>query len=83
MSQAVRGQMAIMNRSRPINEAIVDPLLSPHVQYLLSQVNDIKAFATQNGLKPTSNYEHYVDLKRDAVVWLVSACKKDKFESKI
>jgi predicted aminopeptidase len=35
----------------------------------------MKAFAEENGLKPTGSYTEYVDVGRPAVVWVVSACE--------
>lgn len=83
LSQAFRGQMAIQNRAKPLTAVIEDERTEPEVKLLLKRVSEIKAFGeTAGGLKPTKNYEHYVDLKRPAVVWSVSACEKLKFVPK-
>jgi predicted aminopeptidase len=49
---------------------------------LLSEVSSVKSFGERQGLRPTSNYDTYVDLKRPAVVWVVSACEELSFTPK-
>ncbi len=80
--QAGRGQMELFNKSRPIDEVLQDEMVSPRTRELLSHVSEIKKFGEQYGLKPTSNYQQYVDLKRPAVVWVVSACEELEFKAK-
>lgn len=83
LGQAFRGQMAIQNRAKPLTVVLSDERTSPDVKALLERVAEIKAYGeSEGGLKPTKNYEHYVDLKRPAVVWSVSACEKLKFSPK-
>ncbi len=78
--QAGRGQFEILNRSRKISDVIKDPKTSTRTKDLLASVAAIKAFGISQGLKPTQNYEEYVELNRAAVVWSVSACRELKFE---
>lgn len=80
--QAGRGQLAILNHTRPVEEVLGDPRVSERVKRLLSEVQGMKAFGETRGLKPTSNYTQYVDLNREAVVWVVSACSPLEFKSK-
>jgi predicted aminopeptidase len=80
--QAGRGQLAIMNRARPIEEVLRDPTTPPDTKKLLGEVDRIRAFGEKVGLKPTSNYREYVKLDRDAVVYVVSACHPLRFEPK-
>lgn len=82
LAQATHGQLSMINRARPIGDAIKDETTPSHTRELLQKVKDIKSFSEQYGLKPTKNYETYVDLKRPAVVWLVSACKPYEFTPK-
>ncbi len=80
--QAGRGQLSIMNRARPLGKAIEDETTPPRIRVLLTEVPRVKSFGEQYGLKPTRNYEEYVKLDRDAVVYVVSACHPLRFEPK-
>jgi predicted aminopeptidase len=80
--QAGRGQLSLVNHARPLEEAIRDETTPPHIRSLLSEVPKMKAFGERFGMKPTRNYEEYVKLDRDAVVYVVSACHPLKFEPK-
>jgi predicted aminopeptidase len=73
LAQAARGQIELLDKRRPIEAVLGDPAQPPHVRTLLAEVAGIKRFAEARGLKATRNYTRYVDLKRDAAVWVVSA----------
>ncbi len=81
--QATGGQLALINRAKPISEVLEDEKTPPRVKELLSQIGDIKEFGEENGLKPTPNYTTYTKLDRKAAVWVVSACEKLKFKPKV
>ena len=78
--QAGQGQLKILNRVRPIEDVIRDPHTSSEVVALLKQIPAVKKFGEESGLKPTSNYREYVDLKEDAVVYVVTVT--DPYELK-
>ncbi len=80
--QAGEGQLALFNRARPIPEVLKDDTTPPRIKSLLGEVTKVKAFGERMGLKPTKNYEEYVKLDRDAVVYVVSACDPLKFNPK-
>lgn len=80
--QAAEGQLKILTSRRPLDEVIADPNQPPHVRRLLAEVPGIKAFGGTQGLKPTKNYDTYVDLQRPAVVWVVGASKELEFSPK-
>lgn len=82
LAQAAGGQLEILRKRRPIDEVLVDDHVPPHVRALLGEVPAIKAFGERYGLKPTSNYRTYVDLRRSAVVWVVGACDPWSFTPK-
>jgi predicted aminopeptidase len=82
LTQATRGQLALVNRARPIPEVLKDERVPTRTRALLSQVAAIKAFGERQGLKPTPNYQDYVALERPAAVWVVSACENLNFKSK-
>ncbi len=80
--QAGQGQWALSNHARPIDEVLKDEKASPFTRQLLSQVDSIKKFGEEYGLRPTKNYKDYVELDRPYVVWVVSACESLKFNPK-
>lgn len=79
--QALRGQLALWNRARPLAEVLRDERVSPRVRDLLARVPEVKSFGEKKGLKPTSNYQEFVDLDRPAVVWVVSAAPEFSFDA--
>ena len=80
--QAGRGQLSLMNRARPLEEVERDETTPPLIRKLLAEVPKVKAFGERFGMKATRNYEQYVKLDRDAVVYVVSACQPLRFEPK-
>jgi predicted aminopeptidase len=80
--QAAGGQLELFNRARPLTDVVQDVKVPTITRELLGQVPAIKGFGETQGLRATANYTHYVDLKRPAVVWVVSACRPLKFEPK-
>jgi predicted aminopeptidase len=80
--QAGKGQMALFNHARPIQEVVKDEKTPPRIRSLLGEISAIKKYGEHNGLKPTSNYTEYVKLDRNAAVWVVSACEPLEFKPK-
>jgi predicted aminopeptidase len=78
--QAAYGQDEIACLARPIDVAIADQGVSPRTRALLRLIPDVKAWGETRGLEPTNSYREYVDLRRDAVVWVVSASHPLRFE---
>jgi predicted aminopeptidase len=79
--QAGLGQLELSNRAVPIEEVLRDERTPPRLRNLLSLVPDIKRFGESSALKPTKNYTEYVKLDRPAVVWVVSASERFKFQA--
>ncbi len=73
----------ISNRAKPIREVIEDVHTSPHLKQLLAEVAVVKKFGESKGLKATKNYEDYVNVGSEAVVWVVSASEPYEFKSKV
>jgi predicted aminopeptidase len=73
LAQAVAGQAEMLDKRRSLDSVVNDKKAPAHVKALLAEVPRMKAFAVTNGLTPTKSYERYVDLKRPAAVWVVSA----------
>jgi predicted aminopeptidase len=83
LAQAAEGQFWLLRARRPIEQAVADPSTPEPTRALLAEVPRIKQFGEQQGLKPTSNYAHYVDVGGPAVTWVVSACDPLTFKSTI
>jgi predicted aminopeptidase len=80
LAQAALGQDDIAYRTRPIHEVLDDPSVPERTREVLALVDRAKTFGQAHGLTPTRSYEEYADLKRSAVVWVVSACQPLRFE---
>ncbi len=80
--QASRGQLSLINHTRPIEEVLKDEKTPHKIKRLLKEIPQIKKFGENNGLKPTKNYTEYIKLDRPAVVWSTSACDSLQFRSK-
>jgi predicted aminopeptidase len=80
--QATRGQLALIQRAKPIDEVIADPRTPTRTKTLLSEVAPVKEFGERKGIKPTPNYTEFVKLDRPAAVWVVSACEPLEFKSR-
>ena len=80
--QAAEGQLQLLAAKKPIADVIANPRTPRRLRTLLSEIPRIKKFGEQQGLRPTDNYEEYVQLRRSAVVYVVSACEPLRFKSK-
>lgn len=80
LTQAARGQAELLLSARSISTVVDDKTVDARVRALLREVPRIKEFGKRHGLKPTGNYETYVQLHRPAVSWVVSACEPLRFE---
>jgi predicted aminopeptidase len=80
--QAGQGQFELFNRARPIPDVIADPRTPSRIKELLSEISEIKKYGEEHGLRPTKNYEQYVQLDRSSAVYVVSAAKALAFQSK-
>ena len=78
---AAAGQFELLAGRKPIREVIASPRTPPRLRAMLSEIPRLKAFGEENGLRPTSNYEEYVQLRREAAVYVVSACEPLRFHS--
>lgn len=75
--QAGLGQWAIYNHERPIDEVIADPRTSSEVREQLKWIPEIKKYVEDElGIKSTSNYTTYSDIKRPYVVWSLTSAQK-------
>ena len=73
-SQAIRGQLSILNKRENIQALIADPATDAALKQRLSSILEIREFAeTELALPVEKNYASYVDLQRPFVVWNVFA----------
>jgi predicted aminopeptidase len=80
--QSAEGELTLLASRKPVAEVIANPNTRPRLRGLLLQIDKVKRFGEENGLKPTDNYQDYVQLHRSAVVYVVSACEPLRFVSK-
>jgi predicted aminopeptidase len=75
--QAASGQIRLLRAREPIDEVIADPETAPEVRDALTEIEQIREYAT-SALKLPDNgsYETYADLGRDYVVWNVVAAQE-------
>lgn len=72
--QAVRGQLELLHRARPLDEAARDPALPAALRERLQRAGRIRDFASrQLGLPDNRSYRRYADLGRPYVAWNVIA----------
>jgi predicted aminopeptidase len=72
--QAVRGQIEIWGRQRPVSHLLKDPSTPEALRSRLELAQSIVAFAeTHLALAAGNNYTTYADLQRDHVLWSVFA----------
>ena len=83
VGQAISGQVDLMTRGQPIDELVLSPSTPDKLKRWLSEVKPIKEFAGERGLRISSNYERYIELEEDSVIWLVTASKPFEFSPKV
>ena len=83
LTSAASGHLSLMAGAIPLKEALESGELSEEEQAKLRWIPRIKALGEQQiGLSPTRNYET-INPDFDTVVWNVSACAADRFDSHI
>ena len=76
LAQAAYGQLDLLRKARPIDDAIRDPDVPLAIRALLAEVPAIKAWARQAGLSATRNYNTYVQLDHDYAVYFVGVAPR-------
>jgi predicted aminopeptidase len=67
-------------RSRPIEKVLAEESISGDAGIMLSMVQEIRRYAVEEiGLEDNRNYTRYLELDRDHLVDVVSACTADSF----
>jgi predicted aminopeptidase len=68
------------SRSRPIEKILAEGSVGEDVEAMLRTVQEIRRYAVEElGLEQNRNYTRYVDLDKDYVVDVVTACAADSF----
>lgn len=75
------GQLRILLDSRRIDDLLADPAVPDRVKLKLVFVREVKSFGERElGLTRSANYESFYDTKGRPITYIVSACRKDRFE---
>lgn len=73
-AQAAGGHLDLMQRARPVADAVADPATPESLRQRLQLSQRLRDFAVAElKLPDNSSYRRYADLQRDAVVWNVVA----------
>jgi len=71
--------LALLAHRRPVAEVIDDPATPEPLRGQLRQVEQVRVFARDLGLKVDDNYAAFVDVGREYVTVNLSACPPDRF----
>lgn len=75
------GQLRMLLDSRQIDDLLADPTVPDPVKLKLHLVREIKDFGEHElGLARSVNYESFYDTGGRPITYIVSACRKDRFE---
>lgn len=81
LTRQAAGQVNVLLSSRSLDAMLADPSVPAAVRKKLRLVLEIKDFGERRmGLASSSNYTSYYDTGGEPITWLVSACRKDRFE---
>ena len=81
--QAVRGQLEIMSKSRPIPQLVADARTDPRLRRQLLTVQSIRRFASTHLTLPgDESYGTYADLGRQYVTWVLYAAPEFSLKPK-
>jgi predicted aminopeptidase len=83
VAQAAAGQWELVSAARPIPAVIADPKTSEQTRELLSEVENVRRYAWQRGLKVGASYQKYVELDREYPIWFVNASAALAFRAKV
>jgi len=75
------GQIRMLLDSRNIDELLADPSVPGGTKLKLLRIREIKSFGeSELGLSRSANYESFYDTKGRPITYIVSACRKDRFQ---
>mgnify|MGYP003393799814 CR=1 FL=1 len=82
LAQAVKGQLKISSRSKPVKEVLADERYPTRTKDYVREIPEAHKFAESRGFQPTLPDVEYVAWDDTAVVWVVTASEKLKFAPK-
>jgi predicted aminopeptidase len=75
------GQLRVLLDSRRIDDLLADPTVPDPAKLKLMFVREVKTFGEHElGLARSANYETFYDTKGRPITYIVSACRKDRFQ---
>lgn len=75
------GQLRVLLDSRSIDDLLADPAVPDQTKLKLLLVREIKSFGEHElGLTRSANYESFYDTRGKPITYIVSACRKDRFQ---
>ena len=75
------GQLDLLINSRPVEDVAADPSTSDDARRKLELIAELRAFGERvMTLTPSRNYTSVYDTGGRPVTWIVTACRKDRFE---
>ena len=84
VGQAIAGHAKLLWRRRSIARAIKDPKTPPSLREKLEIARDARLFAIEKmGLRKSGDYKTYSKVDGPYVSYIVSACRKTRFEGKV
>src|SRR5438034_6679076 len=76
-----QGQLRVLLNSERIDTLLADAAVPVETKLKLRLIREIKSFGEHElGLNRSSNYETFYDTKGQPITYIVSACRKDRFE---
>ncbi len=82
-TQAAQGQWRILHGAVPVEKVLADPSVPDKIKEKLQLVAELRRFAAKElHLPAESQYDHYCDLQRPYVVWVVFAAPEFSVEAK-
>jgi predicted aminopeptidase len=82
-SQAIRGQLGLVNAARPVSSWLADPATSPELRGRLQAAQRIREFASARlALPHNGSYGSYAELERPYAVWNVYAAPRFSVDAK-
>ena len=83
LSQAAAGQWRLSTSGVPIDEAAKDSALPQQTRGYLREIPKVRSYASDQGLLVGDNYQDFLQLDEDFVVWFVNASAPLAFVPKV
>jgi len=80
VAQASLGQLELVTGAEDISDVLANEETDERTRVVLTEVERVLEYAAAHGLSTKGNYEKYVDVPRDAVVWFMTTSQPLAFE---